>query len=119
MLNRKRKVYLVPKIGTDSIIPLVQAAAAAAGTGYAFPQLELDIVSRLQDDSEPVVRRAAAEVLGELRHHSPSVEQALTKAAESDEPSVRSAARKSLAALEASSITRDADAISLQAFETA
>jgi hypothetical protein len=81
----------------------VQAAATAASASNASWKLASDIVTRLQQDGDPVVRRTAAEVLGELIHHDAAVEQALTKAAREDEPAVRLAARKSLAVLEAHS----------------
>jgi HEAT repeat protein len=92
----------------------VQAAATAASASNAPRKLASDIVTRLQQDSDPLVRRIAAEVLGELKHHDAAVEQALTKAAREDEPAVRLAARKSLAVLEAHSSREPAN----QALET-
>ena len=75
---------------------------------------------RLQQDTDPAVRRAAAEVLGEFtKDRDPAVERALTKAAQEDELSVRLAARKSLAALEAYPSAEADKAVSNQAFETA
>jgi len=97
----------------------VQAAAAAASAGDTLNQLASNLISRLRSDTDPIVRRTAAEVLGELKHWDAVVMQALATAAEEDEPSVQSAARKSLAILEAQSAERSVEQASDQAFETA